>query len=330
MQTPEVVNDSPVMPEPSFADLRKMTRAESVESTEVEDPASDAGDGEANRDSDSGTESNQERGADGKFVKPKATQEDEESDEGYSEAVRKRINRERYKRGELEREIAELKGKLASNTQETVTPAQKQETAPATNDDPRPTKPKLADYDSYEKYDDDHDKYVEALSDWKIRDSKRKDAAESENRQRAEAVKTAHKTWEERETAFAEKHGDYLDKLKTLEFEQTPAVPAVRQALLESEIGPEVLYYLATHQDEAKEILQLSPASAIRRVGKLEAKLTPSSTPETATKRTTEAPKPPARVADGSGPAPKALKASDLEKMPMKDFKKAVPKLLGR
>ena len=47
---------------------------------------------------------------------------------------------------------------------------------------------------------------------------------------------------------------------------------AVRDAILESEVGPKILYHLAENNDLAKKIAGLSPNAALREIGKLEAR----------------------------------------------------------
>jgi hypothetical protein len=47
---------------------------------------------------------------------------------------------------------------------------------------------------------------------------------------------------------------------------------AVRDAILESDVGPKILYHLAENNDLAKRIASLSPNAALREIGKLEAK----------------------------------------------------------
>ena len=63
--------------------------------------------------------------------------------------------------------------------------------------------------------------------------------------------------------------------------------------MLESEHGAEILYHLAKHPAELKRIAALSPVSAVREVGKLEAALAKPSAPENGTPKITGAPKPP-------------------------------------
>jgi hypothetical protein len=54
---------------------------------------------------------------------------------------------------------------------------------------------------------------------------------------------------------------------------------AVRDAILESDVGPKILYHLAENNDLAKKIASLNPNAALREIGKLEAKFEAS--PET-------------------------------------------------
>jgi hypothetical protein len=79
---------------------------------------------------------------------------------------------------------------------------------------------------------------------------------------------------------------------------------AVRDAILESDVGPKILYHLAENNDLAKKIASLSPNAALREIGKLEAKF--EVTPET--KQTTpvvrsKAPAPIQPIRGGQGKA---------------------------
>ena len=47
---------------------------------------------------------------------------------------------------------------------------------------------------------------------------------------------------------------------------------AVRDAILESDVGPRILYHLAENNDLAKKIASLNPNAALREIGRLEAK----------------------------------------------------------
>jgi hypothetical protein len=46
----------------------------------------------------------------------------------------------------------------------------------------------------------------------------------------------------------------------------------IRDAILESDVGPKILYHLAENEDIAKKIAGMNPKAALREIGKLEAR----------------------------------------------------------
>ena len=66
-----------------------------------------------------------------------------------------------------------------------------------------------------------------------------------------------------------------------------PITQAMSQAIVESDLGADIAYYLAQHPDEAKAIAQLSPIRQVAAIGRLEEKV---SAP--AVKKVTQAPAP--------------------------------------
>ena len=111
------------------------------------------------------------------------------------------------------------------------------------------------------------DSYIEALTDWKA------DAAiaKRENQQREAQVMAEQadvaKSWEKRQQAVISSIPDYAETVGSSDVQ----IPAhVQQALLESEQGPEIAYYLALHPEEAKRIATMKPLAAIRRITELE------------------------------------------------------------
>ena len=81
--------------------------------------------------------------------------------------------------------------------------------------------------------------------------------------------------------------------------------------LVESELGGEILYYLATHKDEIKRISELGPIAQAREIFKLETTLSGSP----AALETEEVPPPPRTLGAGATLPPdaaaKALKDGD-------------------
>ena len=152
-----------------------------------------------------------------------------------------------------------------------------------------------------EQFEYDQERYLDALADWKL--SEREKAAEAK-RKETEAKQTAEKrtqTFAERANAAAAKYEDY----NSVAHDPTlPVSTAMAETILEAEEGPEILYYLGQHRDEAARIAQLNPASAAIALGKIAARLTaPPPPPE---KQISTAPEPIKTVKPTSS-APKGL-----------------------
>ena len=77
---------------------------------------------------------------------------------------------------------------------------------------------------------------------------------------------------------------------------------AVRDAILESDVGPKILYHLAENNDLAKKIAGLSPNAALREIGKLEARFEAKpETKQTAPVVKSKAPAPIQPIRGGAG-----------------------------
>jgi hypothetical protein len=62
--------------------------------------------------------------------------------------------------------------------------------------------------------------------------------------------------------------------------------------LRDSELGPQIAYHLARDRAECERIARLNPIAAVREIGKLEAKLSPSVSEEKKTPKLSAAPEP--------------------------------------
>jgi len=208
---------------------------------------------------------------------PDDNQETGESE--TDETPRKKRDSKDRKISYLERELTAARERLAQQPA-AVEPGLKPT-------EPAPGKPKLEDFQTLEEYQ-------ESLTDWKL-DQREKTRAEAEAKHaRDVAEREAFETWAKREKAAKKAHEDYEDVMEATTIPDGPGVQAARLAMLESESGAEILYHLAKQPAELKRIAALSPVSAVREIGKLEAALTKSSSaPENGTPRITGAPKPP-------------------------------------
>jgi hypothetical protein len=122
--------------------------------------------------------------------------------------------------------------------------------APATD------RPKQDDYESWDAYND-------ALTDWKVDQRLRAmEAQRIEREQTARDMQTRLAHYE-REQAFAAQTPDYVEMMHAAA--KLPCSPAMETAILASEHGPKVAYFLATHPEEAVRLSQETaglPASA--------------------------------------------------------------------
>ena len=121
---------------------------------------------------------------------------------------------------------------------------------------------------------DDPDAYDEALLAWRDQETtKRVRAEEAEQRVKdAEKAKfeATQKLWNDRREAFIKEHPDFEEVAERddLEISMTMA-----NAILASEDGPAITYWLGQNPDEASRIAKLSPIQAAKEIGKIEARL---------------------------------------------------------
>ena len=185
------------------------------------------------------------------------------------EAARQEAERERQARIDLENKLKEMEAKL--------NPVQ-QEKAEA---DPKPKPEQFS--DMYE--------YAEALAEWtadkKIKEEKAKEAAQKVEQERAKTMET----WANRVQDFRDKTPDFDDLVGSAD---VVVSNEVRDAIFESDVGPQILYHLAENPDVAKKLQGMTAIGALRMIGKLEAKFeeSPAPTPKETAVKTSKAPPP--------------------------------------
>lgn len=137
-----------------------------------------------------------------------------------------------------------------------------------------------------------HREYVKALTRWEAKQLQEEERQKSQKQTlEAEQAKTVS-TFQERKKAFAEKNKDFEETLESLN--DIPRTPVFESVILESELGPEILYELAKNPEEAKRIAKLPPIAAALELGKIAAKVAtdPSEEKKPEPKRITKALKP--------------------------------------
>lgn len=119
-----------------------------------------------------------------------------------------------------------------------------------------------------EQFDYDPEKYAAAKAEYAEKKTREKLATE----QRANVEKESHNrlvsSWEDKASVAEAKYDDFHEVVG--ELQPTNAVSA---AVMDAENAGDVAYYLGKHPKEAQRIASLPPLSAVREIGKLEAKL---------------------------------------------------------
>lgn len=158
----------------------------------------------------------------------------------------KKIGALTFQARQAQRENAELRAKLE---------ALEKRTAP-----PPPTRPKRADYDSEEAYDDAYYDYRRALEKAEeAEEGKARKDGKGDNRQSSgnQPPTVTREQWEEKETAFARAHPDYEEVIADLEIPRTTVGATLSYEILKHKQGPALLYKLGNDPDLLDQVLAL-------------------------------------------------------------------------
>jgi len=144
-----------------------------------------------------------------------------------------------------------------------------------------------------------YDEYVEALTDWKLEEKTRADAearrADEEGRRLAERIARAE-----------EKYPDFRSVALNPD---VPITPAMYSALVDSDAGADIAYWLGKNPHEAGRIAALSPVAAVKEIGRLESRFSGQNAP----RRVSQAPAPVRTISGSGGEAEKAPAEMSME-----------------
>lgn len=211
-------------------------------------------------------------------AKPDAAPKPEAGAQRRIDELTREKHDERRKREALEAELAALKRKTEAG--------------------PRPQPPDLTKLTDAEgrldaaKYSQAMVKYEDDLERWRDAQRSPTPAPETPPADADAGQRERITTFLERAEPLKAQHADFEDVINRPVFSAE-----MREVLWESELGPQLAYYLGSHQAEALRIANLPTAQMYRELGKLEAKLA------------TAAPAPPARTVSNA-PEPIAPVAS--------------------
>ena len=148
----------------------------------------------------------------------------------------------------------------------------------------------------------DLNEYKAAIKDWTAQKTRRDDRVALEQ-------KKIQEQWGERLKAAKEKYADYEDVLSK---STVKVSDPVRDAILESDVGPEMLYHLAENPDLGDQLGKMTIARALTRIGKLEAEISgkQAKAPEkTAIAEISKAPEPISPLKGANAPAGNKISA---------------------
>ena len=191
------------------------------------------------------------------------------------EEARKEAQQEREARQALETRLAALERQPAPQ-------------APAVDQEPQPSQ--FNDAFEYAKA------LAEYTADKRIGEMRKQDAEAKEAVERQKVIET----WASKVQAAKASLPDFDDIVASSD---VVVNDDIRDAILESDVGPQILYHLAENEDVAKKIAGLSAKQALREIGKLEARFEVKETaPEPKTIARSKAPAP-IQPLRGSNPA---------------------------
>lgn len=192
------------------------------------------------------------------------------------------------------RERAEERTERALALLEKAMKGQSADVAPSDEADPEPKEPDVAGYTDQSKYNEDYKGYLRNLARWEgrqeVRKSEAKRTEETQKREREEGSKRTLEGYKERAVKARDKYQDYDAVVNNRDL---PITADMSRAIVQSEYGPDVAYFLGTNPEEAQRISRLSPEGQIMELGYLTAQFRQAAKSETTAQvRPSSAPKP--------------------------------------
>jgi hypothetical protein len=231
------------------------TVAETVDEESSSEPAAEEGQSEPKLADEEAT------GTEEKKQNPKLEKRFSELTKARKEAEAK-AETERQAREELEKRLAALEGQRA--------PIQE----PESNRKPSPDDFK----DAFE--------YAEALAEWSAEQALVRREQEVKQKEAEAKRETVISTWQQKLEATKAEYPDYDVMVAS---SSVKVNDTIRDAILESDVGPRILYELASDDQIAEKLSTMTTASALKLIGKLEAQFEKTEQPAKAEKKTVAA-----------------------------------------
>jgi len=111
--------------------------------------------------------------------------------------------------------------------------------------------------------------YAEALAEWSAENALKQRDAEEVQRKAKKAQDKVLNNWNEK---IAKAKNTLPDFDKMVQSSTTVVSNEIRDSILESDVGPQLLYFLASDENFAKKLTEMPLVKALREIGKLEAR----------------------------------------------------------
>ena len=214
-----------------------------------------------------------------------------EATEDHKNGFQKRIERFNRKIAEKDQELEYWRKLALQNKPELAA----QPAAQVKSD-----KPQLADFQNIEDY-------TEAVTDWKLN-----------QRELARTQEKVVSTYNQRAKEFSKEHPDYDEVLDSTN--HIPVQPEIHNMILESDVGPQIAYHLATTPTELERLNSLPSHRRLIELGKLEDRFANKKAPPVV-KATKAAP--PVKTVTGAAPTKKELTDPNLSQAEYRQMRMA-------
>jgi hypothetical protein len=111
--------------------------------------------------------------------------------------------------------------------------------------------------------------YAEALAEWSAENALKQRDAEEASRKAQETEAKKMESWNKKLEKAKEEMPDF-DRI--VQSSDVVVSDEIKKAILESDVGPQVLYALASDEDFARKLTEMDSVKALKEIGKLEAK----------------------------------------------------------
>lgn len=242
--------------------------------------------------------------------KPSAESEPAKTETGAEKSQEKGKSNAETRKAQLAAEIQELLDARRALRQEVdgikagkAAPQPGSQPAPPEYPSKRPVKPKLDQFETYEQYEVADEKFQEEMGLWaagvRIESERAAAARYQQERQERQASEARDATWVKRREDSTKRNPDWD---KVVSASDAPLNPPMNVFIRNSEVGPDLAYYLAKNPREAGAIAAMGPIDVHRALTRIEDRI--SEGIKSPKGRMITASKPPGTTLGGTNKAP--------------------------